>query len=222
MVQKTNRWLIAALTISLIFNFILLNKINSKQKNLIYEDVEFTAKVKSFQSVYHYRDYFDLYVPSALNEYEDDMKNNVEVEVKWNIKAGKEVNYDHLLFHPPVIVIVPPKNDTWYFTGGSHSLDLYTVSSSSINSDIVKNLLSKHQDQLSSWFKMKGKNKTSYDIIPYASVFHIKSFGQGYSNMSFERLTTDYEDQKFEIHFIYYNPVTKNGFIKSEMVVSPI
>lgn len=220
--NKPNRWLIVGLTISLIFNFFLLSKISRKQENLTSEDVEFTAKVKSFERVYHYRDYFDLYVPSVLNEYEDDMKNNVEVEVKWNIKSGKEVNYDNLLFYPPVIVIVPPNNDTWCFTGGAHSLDLYTVSSSSINSDIVQNLLSKHQDQVSSWFKMKGKSKTSYDIIPYARVFHIKSFGQGYSSMSFEKLTVDYEVQKFEIYFIYYNPVTKNGFIKSTKIVSPI
>ncbi len=40
MVQKPNRWLIAALTISLIFNFILLNKINIKQKSLTSEAAE--------------------------------------------------------------------------------------------------------------------------------------------------------------------------------------
>ncbi|MGI9952626.1 hypothetical protein V3F56_09730 [Moorellaceae bacterium AZ2] len=174
------------------------------------EDILFNAKVSPFNSVCRYRSYFGLIDYGRTDdEYEDEMKQAIEVAVFWELRPQKRLEDENKLYYPPYILIIP-NQAYWTYAGTMQSvINLHTVRS--LPYDIIDNVL-KYLPEYN-WVKNSEER--------FAWVLHATSFEQGFTSLAFRKRSSSGQPQPFKIYFIYYDPVLKKGWAKSLEVASP-
>ncbi|CEP67459.1 Uncharacterized [Moorella glycerini] len=174
------------------------------------EDILFDAKVYSFNSVCKYRSYFGLInYGRSDDEYQDEMKQAIEVAVFWELRPQKRLEDENKLYYPPYILIIPDR-EYWTYAGTMQSVNkLHTVIS--LPYDIIDNVLKDYPEY--NWVKNSEER--------FAWVLHATSFEQGFTSLAFRKRSNSGQPQPFKIYFIYYDPVLKKGWAKSLEVASP-
>lgn len=167
------------------------------------DDVEVTIQIAPFSSVCEYRTYFGLkYLDDKYNLPDDKYsvlsQKTKQVIISWELNP--EIRVDNRLYYGPYIIIILPK-DEWDYAEGHHITGNYFTKT--FTSEIVTNILKDYPEY--GWS----------NISTFGWFFHAKSFDQGTINLAFEKRTDSPDESQFiKMYYIYFNPLTKQGWAK--------
>jgi len=127
----------------------------------------------------------------------------IEIRVEWDLLPEIRVNHPTELYYPPYLVVVPPDREDWYHNKSSFDgYKMYTLGS--LPHEVIDNVLGKTPDY--EWEKNSQ--------LHFGWEVHTKSFEQGIVGILFKQTKERVMMEPFKIYFIYYDPITKKGWVK--------
>lgn len=128
------------------------------------------------------------------------INNTKQVVISWELSSKMRAQNQYRLYYAPYIIIIPPNNEWGYFDYPQINERSYVRSFSGELMDVLKN------------YPEYNWNK----IGEFGFYFHAIAFDQGSISIAFKkRVSSSYEDQVFKAYFIYFNPITKQGWAKT-------
>lgn len=189
--------------IILLFGFYYLNE-SKNTNNLNANDVNVSGYISYFGKASQLETYLNIDLTyKSEKEITKLRENTIKVNFTWELVPEKQLEsyQQNELYYPPYLVIIQPGNWDYLGTGPRQSS---IASVGSLPGEVYENVLKGNPDY--DWENINEKG--------LIKVIQPKSFAQEIANIAYSKRTNENVSKEFKGYFIYYNPVSKTGWVK--------